>query len=369
MIIGFSSFGALYGVYSYISATNAGSYYAPEIDLEGKTYIVTGANSGIGNQLSTELAARKARVIMACRNRDACVNARRDIVLFTRNKQVYCRKLDLADFDSVRDFATKLYQGKTAVDRIDGIIHNAATLENDRDVNKNGIEKMLATNYMGSFLLTGLLLDKLLEEQKDHRVKIIFMNTDIIKKCKLDFDDLNAENKIRKGLFKNHFDEHYTYKMSKLAQATFAKELSERLKGTNISVLVTDPGKTATNLHTKLSMNNFFLSRWIMKLYGVFLTRMPEKAVKPVMYSLIDPETYDIKGSWVDWDRKILEEWPNSQLEEKETRARLWATSEAWTHFKEHYNKLRQDLNLPSADFNTISESSQAKSKSWLGLW
>lgn len=79
-------------------------------------------------------------------------------------------------------FLNRYFSGKTAVDRIDGIIHNAATLENDRDVNKNGIEKMLATNYMGSFLLTGLLLDKLLEEQKDHRVKIIFMNTDIIKK-------------------------------------------------------------------------------------------------------------------------------------------------------------------------------------------
>ena len=70
--------------------------------MEGKTFIVTGSNSGIGKELVFELASRKARVVMACRDLVKCEEARKGIVLDTRNKYVYCRKCDLASFQSVR---------------------------------------------------------------------------------------------------------------------------------------------------------------------------------------------------------------------------------------------------------------------------
>ncbi|WKY06015.1 hypothetical protein Q1695_006314 [Nippostrongylus brasiliensis] len=91
--------------------------------------------------------------------------------------------------------------------------------------NGEGIERTLATNHLGSFLLTGLLLDKLLAQ--DHPVRIVFLNTNIIgRKCELDFDDLNAESRKK-------YDGFEVYKQSKLAAAMFARELSERLKDAN----------------------------------------------------------------------------------------------------------------------------------------
>lgn len=102
--------------------SQSGTKYELEADLTGKTYIVTGATSGIGQQTAEELAKRNARVIMACRlvesfskdairNREKCVQVRRDIVLGTRNKQVFCRQCDLSDPQSVEAFVSKLCKG------------------------------------------------------------------------------------------------------------------------------------------------------------------------------------------------------------------------------------------------------------------
>lgn len=110
-VVGFSTFGFLYGGYNVIDMTQSGKKYELKEDLSGKTYIVTGASSGIGRQTTEELAIRNARVIMACRDRQKCVSARRDIVLATKNKNIFCRTLDLSDFDSVQEFVNKINAG------------------------------------------------------------------------------------------------------------------------------------------------------------------------------------------------------------------------------------------------------------------
>ena len=84
--------------------------YAGKENLENKTVIVTGANSGIGLKLSEELARRKAKVIMACRDDDECIFLRRKIVNETGNGKVYCSKLDLSSLDSVREFVGRINQ-------------------------------------------------------------------------------------------------------------------------------------------------------------------------------------------------------------------------------------------------------------------
>ncbi|GMR57195.1 hypothetical protein PMAYCL1PPCAC_27390, partial [Pristionchus mayeri] len=94
-------------------------------DLSGKTYIVTGATSGIGQATAEKLAERNARVIMACRNRDKCAKVRREIVDETGNEQVHCRRCDLSDFDSIVAFVAQHSKGKFELDRIDGVVHNA----------------------------------------------------------------------------------------------------------------------------------------------------------------------------------------------------------------------------------------------------
>ena len=179
------------------------------------------------------------------------------------------------------------------MDRIDGVINNAAIMEPKRKVAPNGIETMLATNHMGTFLLNGLLLDKLVHQ--DHPGRLVFLNSNVINRnCDIDFDDLNAEQKAK-------FDGYNIYKQSKLAQAMFAKELSERVKGSNVSVILTDPGRTRTNLSQQLNHQTFFLSRWILKPVSFFMgERKADKATKPVLYAIADPEAEGLNGVFIE---------------------------------------------------------------------
>ncbi|CEF61007.1 Dehydrogenase/reductase SDR family member 12 [Strongyloides ratti] len=333
--IAFSIFGIGYGTYHIIGTTQAGKKYEFNEDLSGKTYIVTGATSGLGKVAAEELAKRQARVIMACRDREKCIHVRRDIVLATRNKQVYCRRLDLEDFDNVQNFVENISKGKHMVDSVDGLINNAATMEKIRSVNKLGIEKTMATNYMGTFLLTGLLIDKFLKQ--DNNVRIVFLNTNIIKNdCKIDFDDLNIE--------KQKFDGFNVYKKSKLAVALFAKELSERLKNTNISVLMADPGRCKTNLSTKYESDRFFLSRWILKPFSYILgERSPEKGVKPILCAIADPILVDVNGTFLDRERN-KQSWPED-CDDVTLRKKLWITTEQWTKFYDHLKKINTEMN------------------------
>uniref|UniRef100_A0AC35EVH5 Uncharacterized protein n=1 Tax=Panagrolaimus sp. PS1159 TaxID=55785 RepID=A0AC35EVH5_9BILA len=357
--LAFSGFGIAYGCYYVIDTTQAGVKYDPDFDLKGKTYIVTGATSGIGKATAEELAKRNARVIMACRNRDKCVAVRRDIVLSTRNKQVFCRQCDLADFDSIKNFVEKLSEGKFALDRIDGIINNAATMDSKRKVTKNGIETMLATNHMGTFLLNGLILDKLFKQ--DHPVRLVFLNSNVInRKCELNFDDLNAENRPK-------FDGYDIYKQSKLAQAMFAKELSERVKGSNITVLLADPGRTNTNLSQQLDAQTFFLSRWILKPIGFLMgQRRPEKAVKPVLYAVADPDAEKLNGVFIDRERNPQ---PLGEIvEDKKLREKLWSTSLVWTKFNEYANGIQKMIDGSNSENKEVLET-QKGSGFWGKLW
>ncbi|CAD6198363.1 unnamed protein product [Caenorhabditis auriculariae] len=360
--LGFSGFGLAYGLYHIWDSTQSGTKYDLYEDLAGKTYIVTGATSGIGQATAEELAKRNARVIMACRNRDKCVQVRRDIVLSTRNKQVYCRQCDLEDFDSIRAFVQKLSKGKFELDRIDGVVHNAATMSGERQVNKEGIEKTLAVNHLGSFLLTGLIMEKLLAQTNP--VRIVFLNSNVIdRNCDINFDDLNAEHMKK-------YDGYDVYKHSKLAAALFARELSDRTKGTNVSVLVADPGRTKSNLSAQMDGQTFFLSRWLLKIVSFGMgERRTEKAVRPVLYALADPETAGESGIFIDRERKS-QPW-NEVVLDNLKREKLWNISEAWTHFAAHLKQLKEDLGEAASAMSDSPEAASTitRTKTWKTLW
>ncbi|KAK0408065.1 hypothetical protein QR680_003756 [Steinernema hermaphroditum] len=366
--LAFSTFGVGYGIYHIIDSTQSGMKYDLEGDLSGKTYIVTGATSGIGQVTAEELAKRNARVIMACRNKEKCIQVRRDIVLSAKNKQVYCRSIDLSDFDSIRSFVSKVSNGKFELDRIDGVVNNAATMEGERKVTKDGIERTIATNHLGQFLLNALLMDKLLAQ--DHPVRIVFMNTSTInKKPEINVDDLNREEPKK-------WDGYNAYKASKLAQALFAKELAERVKGTNVSVVVADPGRTKTALSKQLDYNDFFLSRWLLGIVSFMMgVRRPDKAVRPVLYALADPEMATANGAFIDRERVKLD-W-NELAEDKELRNRLWLTSMKWTKYAEHLKQLREEIGQAAVNLEAAGEkvtvatatASAAKEGSSWRLW
>uniref|UniRef100_A0A0N5ATX2 GOLD domain-containing protein n=1 Tax=Syphacia muris TaxID=451379 RepID=A0A0N5ATX2_9BILA len=333
--IGVYIFGVAAGGYHVISKRQKYVAY-DNVDLSGKTYIVSGATSGIGQQMAMELAKRSARVIMACRDRRKCVSLRREIVMQTNNRQVYCRQCDLTDFDSVHKFVKKVSKGKFQLDRIDGVLLNAATMESKRNVNKDGIELDLATNCIGQYLLIGLLMNKLLSQPNP--VRIVFVTTNsIFNKCGINFDDLNFERRNTWNAFQH-------YKETKLAETIIAKELSAKLSGTNLNVIAVDPGQTRTNLASKLDAEKFFLSRWILRPLSVIMGyQRVQKAVVPVLYALVDKKLDKKNGIFIDREKKEID-W-NDELLNPLLRKRLWLTCAKWSNINEHLKVLEDEMN------------------------
>ncbi|KAI1719125.1 short chain dehydrogenase domain-containing protein [Ditylenchus destructor] len=327
--------------------------YDVEKDLTGKTYIVTGATSGLGKQLAAKLANKNARVILACRDREKCIAARREIVIQSRNKEVFCRQCDLSDFDSVKTFVEKLYKGKLQIDRVDGLVNNAAMVTPKRQVNKDGIEMTLATNHMGNFLLTALLLDRMLKQDTPSR--IVFVNTDraAIYKKPLDLFKLNNIDENDK------FNGDDVYVKTKIAQLMFAKELSERLEGSQVSVLATAPCRFKSDLYERMPHRQYFLSRWLVGLVGIiFKESQATGACRIPLCALAEDSEVMKNGAFIN-SRKHDRSWgPNA--EDKALRERLWLMSEKWTRIS---NYLRDIQGLEEHKEEAKQE------KSWKYLW
>ncbi|CAG9531037.1 unnamed protein product [Cercopithifilaria johnstoni] len=335
--------------YSYFHGKPIDNYKF-EHDLANKTYIVVGASSGIGKETAKELAMRKAKVIMACRNNRKCIEARRNLVISTKNTNIYCRRLNLEDFDSIRDFVLQLNTGKGNIERIDGIVYSAATAESTRQTNKHHIERTFATNHLGPFLLTSLLYDQLRKQSSP--VRLVFLNTSDLKLDELNFDDLNSADltKWQKSPEKAKKDAYY---QSKLALTLFVKSLSEKVKGTNLRVMMVDPGSTKTNLFYRLEVpdDRIFLVRWYKSLkrwvYGLIAAQSISDATRPVLYALADEKMENVNGIFIN---SIRIELPWHKLSsDEEILNKLWLTSAKWTDTGFHLQRLQQDLKKPKS--------------------
>ena len=127
--------------------------------MDGKTVIVTGANTGIGKETALDLAKRGARVIMACRDLKKGETALNDIVEKTGSKNVVLKQLDLASLKSIREFAEDINKNEP---RLHVLVNNAGILgSSKRTMTGDGFEMTMGVNHLGHFLLTDLLLDLL----------------------------------------------------------------------------------------------------------------------------------------------------------------------------------------------------------------
>ena len=117
--------------------------------------IVTGANGGIGKEITLGLARRGHRVIMACRNTDVAENVRQEIIAVSGNRCIEVWPLDLTSFEHVRTFAERMRQDG---EKVQLLVNNAGIMCRDFSVTEDGFETMTQVNYMGPYLLTRLLL-------------------------------------------------------------------------------------------------------------------------------------------------------------------------------------------------------------------
>jgi NAD(P)-dependent dehydrogenase (short-subunit alcohol dehydrogenase family) len=236
-------------------------------DQHGRIAVVTGANSGLGLVTATELARHGAHVVLAVRDTAAGERAARRI-----DGDTEVRELDLASLDSVRAFAAKLVVDHPAVDLL---VNNAGVvLLGPRRTSADGFELQFATNVLGHFALTGLLLGSLAAARE---ARVVSLSSITHKNAHLDFDDL---------MFERGYRATTAYGRSKLATTIFGLELDRRLRsaGSPIVSVLAHPGITRTNLTPRAWEHRGRPGRVIARL-GLLATQPVEQGTLPQLYA------------------------------------------------------------------------------------
>lgn len=193
-------------------------------DQTGRTFVVTGANSGLGFETTKRLAAAGAHVVMACRNRESAEEAAARIPGSTE-----VRLLDTSDLASVRAFAA------AAPERVDVLVNNAGVMAADEARTAEGFELQFATNYLGAFALTALLLPRLTD-------RVVMTSSLAHWGGRIVLDDLNRTRR--------RYSRWAAYADSKLADLLFAFDLQARFSaaGSPLRSMAAHPGMAGTNL-------------------------------------------------------------------------------------------------------------------------
>ena len=203
--------------------------------LSDKIILVTGATSGIGEVTARELARQGAHVIILARNAEKAKKTQQDIIADTNNSEVDVVLADLSVLQEVRDVAADIH---AKYPRLDVLVNNAGLMFGaEREVSPDGNEMTLATNHLGPFLLTSLLLDLL---QKSPAARIVNVASMAYKFSKPTLDDIQSERS---------YSAMWQYGTSKLWNIMFTQELARRLRAHGIGNITTNslhPGAVAT---------------------------------------------------------------------------------------------------------------------------
>jgi len=204
-------------------------------ELNGKTIVVTGANSGLGLQTTRLLAGRGAHVIMACRTPSKAEAAMQEVRAQVPDASLQFVPLDLADLSSVRAFAQTVSDEH---DGLDVLINNAGVMALPRRETADGFEMQIGTNHFGHFTLTGALMPLLM---KTPGARVVTVSSLMHRVGSMRFDDLHG---------RRSYDKWRAYSQSKLANLLFCYELDRRLRVIDADVVSVGahPGYSATNL-------------------------------------------------------------------------------------------------------------------------
>ncbi|MDP4824609.1 MAG: oxidoreductase [Candidatus Nanopelagicales bacterium] len=250
-------------------------------NLAGFDAIVTGANSGLGLVTATQLAAHGAHVTLAVRDTERGEFAAESIRTSSPGATVEVSHLDLASLASVRQFTELWIAAHPA--GLNLLINNAGVMAIPRRESADGFEKQLATNHLGHFALTGLLLPALITAGEPERSRVVTVSSQAHRFGRMNFDDLQGERKYRAW---------GAYGQSKLANLLFANELNRRLRQADVpvSALAVHPGYAATNLQSAAPrMKGSNRGEKIMGLANRVLAQSAEMGALPTLYAATEP--------------------------------------------------------------------------------
>jgi retinol dehydrogenase-12 len=276
-------------------------------DLDNKTFIVTGASSGIGRITAHELAKRGAHVILACRSVAKAQPVIDQIIRETGNTRIELVELDLGDLSSVRRCAEQLLARNIP---IHGLVNNAG-LAGQRGTTKDGFEIQFGTNHLGHYLFTRLLLDRI-KASGHARIVNVASNSHYSAK-RIDWPALRAPTRTTTAMRE--------YGVSKLANVLFTKELAHRLEGSDVTTYSLHPGVVATDAWRRVPAP----VRWLIKQFMI----SPEQGAQSTLRCATAPELATETGRY--YDQHGHEKRPSKLADDVALASELWTKSAEWT--------------------------------------
>ena len=275
-------------------------------DQSGRTFVVTGANSGLGLETARALAGAGGHVVLAVRDTDRGAEAAAGI---TGSTDV--RELDLADLGSVHRFAEK-WDGP-----LDVLVNNAGIMMVAEGRTADGFERQFGTNHLGHFALTNLLLPQVTD-------RVVTLSSGLHRGKQVDFEDYNGERR---------YQPHRAYQQSKLSNLLFTSELQRRLDAAGSAVRATaaHPGYSATNLQSHHAVP---LMNVLMAIGNKVIATSAAEGARPTIYAAIA----DLPGNTFVGPTKLRQTRgapgpvPRSlEAQDPEAARRLWDLSEELT--------------------------------------
>lgn len=297
-------------------------------NLNGKTYLITGANTGTGFEAAKILLSKGATVVMLNRNEEKSAKAISNLkAQFGTDAKVSFIKMDLGSLSSVHNAAKKVIK---TVSKIDALICNAAIAQvSTQKFTEDGFESQLGVNHYGHFLLCGLLFDKI--EESKGRIVVVASEGYKMGIKTIQFDDMNWDK---------NYHPNNVYSQSKLAQMMTAYELQDKIKkaNKNVKVYVCHPGSSKTSLIRKDAS-------LMTRIMWSILSRTPmvqsaEKGAYPeIMCATEDAANLNQKAYYgptgrMQWAGPVGECKLEPHAQDKAVTTKLWDVSEKATAFK-----------------------------------
>jgi NAD(P)-dependent dehydrogenase (short-subunit alcohol dehydrogenase family) len=293
--------------------------------MDGKRVVVTGANSGIGFEGAKAFADAGATVVMACRSIDRGTDAAEEIREDVSGADVQVGRCDLADLDSVREFADGVL---AAHDELHVLCNNAGVMAIPRSETADGFETQLGVNHLGHFALTGYLLGRLVGTAGETRV--VTQSSGAHEMGEIDFEDLHREDSYGKW---------EAYGQSKLANLLFAYELQRRLEAAGVEDTLSvacHPGYADTNLQYRGPEASGSRVRYgLMKVANAVFAQSAAAGALPMLYAAtagdVEGGDYYGPGGFMEMRGAPEKQESNDASYDEGAAERLWAVSEELT--------------------------------------
>jgi len=292
--------------------------------LQGKVAVVTGANSGLGLVTAVELARHGAAVTLACRDTVRGATALNEVLAQAPDASVQLATLDLASLDSVRAFALEWLAGHA--DGLDILVNNAGVMAVPRSLTVDGYERQFATNHLGHFALTGLLLPALASRPG---ARVVTVSSNAHKFGRINFDDLDGGRGYSAWRF---------YGQSKLANLLFAFELQRRADAAGLLLLslAAHPGTSRTSLVANGPAANASGLREKVTHWGAgMMSQSAEMGALPQLYAATAPGlaggSYIGPNGFLELTGHPKQVTPTKTARDVGAAHRLWQASERMT--------------------------------------